>query len=90
MNNDYHFIINVKREATGHLQPHNQSTGSWTGFYITARKGLQVLSDTVGYFPTINATATEMATDAGILKRSKSIMNDLKVKSVALVFDQAI
>ena len=39
MNNKYLFIINVKGEATGYLQPHNQSAGSWTGFYITARKG---------------------------------------------------
>ena len=40
----------------------NQTIASWTGFYIQTRRDIVISQDTVGYLPTINAPATEMAT----------------------------
>ncbi len=67
-----------------------ETVSSWTGFNISVREGVSIYHDTVGYLPTINAPATEMATVAEILSRSKKIMTDLHIESVVLVFDQAL
>lgn len=68
----------------------NQSVCAWTGFNITVRIGMEVNTDSVGYLPTINAPATEMATASEILNQAKQIMNQLKITKVVLVFDQAL
>ena len=68
----------------------NQDVCSWTGFNILSRKGLEVNSDKIGYLPTINAPATQLATCAEILEKSKDVMKQLNLETIVLVFDQAL
>ena len=84
------FIKNLIWILLRQVEQINQSISSWTGFHITVRKGVEVINDTIGYLPTINAPATEMATVSEILNRSKNIMKDLHLQNVVLVFDQAL
>lgn len=69
---------------------HNQKVSGWTGFNIVVRDKVDIIKDNVGYLPTINAPATEMATIHEVLVQSKKIMNTLKLDSIVVVFDQAI
>ena len=59
-------------------------------FRITVHKGVIISNDTVGYPPIINVPANEMVTVDKILIKSNNIMNDLHIKSVVFVFDQAL
>jgi len=62
----------------------NQTIASWTGFNIQTRRDIVISQDTVGYLPTINAPATEMATVQEIIYQSLNIQN------IAVVMDQAL
>ena len=46
--------------------------------------------DVIGYLPTIDAPATDMATVHEALVQSLKIKNNLNLKSIGLVFDQAL
>ena len=63
----------------------------WTGFNISFRNEVHlVLQDITGHLPTIDAPATDMATVHEVLVQSVKIKNTLKLKSIVLVFDQAL
>ena len=67
-----------------------QKASSWTGFNISLRNKIQVSQDVIGYLPTIDTPATDMATVHEVLLQSLKIKNTLKVKNIVLVFDQAL
>jgi hypothetical protein len=71
------------------IDPENQKVPSWAGFNIKVRK-LHVSSDTIGYPPTINAPATDLATVSEILKQSDCIRENLNLQSIVVVMDQAL
>ena len=68
----------------------NQIIPSWTGFNILARNKLVVANDSVGYFPTLNAPATDMSTVYQVLTKSLQIKETLRLQNVVVVFDQAL
>ena len=57
---------------------------------ISVRNKVQVSQDVTGYLTTIDAPATDMATVHEVLVQSLKIKNTLKLKSIVLVFDQAL
>lgn len=67
-----------------------QKTSGWTGFNISVRNEVQVSKDNIGYLPTIDSPATDMATVHEVLVQSLKIKNTLKLNSIILVFDQAL
>ena len=67
-----------------------QKASGWTGFNISVRNKVQVSQDVIGYLQTIDAPATDMATVHEVLVQSLKIKNTLKLKSIVLVFDQAL
>lgn len=67
-----------------------QRVSSWTGFNISVRNKVQVSKDNIGYLPTINSPATDIATVHEVLLQSLKIKNSLQLKSIVLVFDQAL
>ena len=67
-----------------------QEASGWTGFNISVRRKVQVSQDVIGYLPTIDALATDMATVHEILVQSLKIKSTLKLKSIVLVFDQTL
>jgi hypothetical protein len=68
-----------------------QKTSGWTGFNISVRNQVQVSKDNIGYLPTIDSPATDMATvHEVLLVQSLKIKNQIKLKSIVLVFDQAL
>ena len=71
-------------------QMDNQTVPGWTGFNICTRDQVLVSEDNVGYLPTINAPATELTTVFEILKQSEQIREELLLKTVVVVLDQAL
>jgi hypothetical protein len=67
-----------------------QQASSWTGFNILTRDHMEVMADTVGYLPTINAPATEASTVQEVLQQSISIKSSLHLENIAVVLDQAL
>ena len=67
-----------------------QKVSGWTGFNISTRNEVEVCQDNIGYLPTIDAPATNMSTVHEILVRSLKIKDALHLKSIVLVFDQAL
>ena len=67
-----------------------QKPSGWTGFNISVRNEVPVSQDIIGYLPTIDAPATDMATVHEVLVQSLKIKNTLKLKSIVHVFDQAL
>ena len=65
-----------------------QEASGWTGFNISVRSKVQVSQDVIGYLPTIDAPATDMATVQEVLVQSLKIKSTFKLKSIVLVFDQ--
>ena len=51
---------------------------------------MTVRQDNIGYLPTINASATNLSTVYEILSQSEKIRETLSLKSIVLVFDQAL
>eukprot|EP00058_Branchiostoma_floridae_P000977 XP_002586465.1 hypothetical protein BRAFLDRAFT_106667 [Branchiostoma floridae] len=72
------------------LKQKEQSISSWTGFNIKSRSDVPVIPDNVCYLPTINAPATQMSTVYEILRQSLVIKDQLQLKKIVCVFDQAI
>ena len=70
--------------------PDEQIVNSWTGFNVLSRDDIEVMPDTLGYLPTINAPATEMTTVQEILRQSVAIQSSLHLQKIAVVFDQAL
>lgn len=62
----------------------------WTGLNISVCNEVEVRQDSVGYFPTINAPATNMSTVHEVLMRSVQIKDTLQLKSIMVVLDQAL
>ena len=67
-----------------------QKASGWTGFNIPVRNKVQVSQDVIGYLPTMDAPATDMATIHEVLVQWLKIKNTLKLKSIVLVFDQSL
>ena len=92
---DYHenqnYIESKDMNRLWALSRQNQSNvPSWTGFNICRRQGIDVSSDAIGYLPTINAPATDLATVFEILQRSLTIQRQLELPYIVCVVDQAI
>ena len=67
-----------------------QNISSWTGFNIKIRKENLVLRGTVENLPTIDSPATAMNTIYEVSMRARQIKDELRLKHVVVVFDQAI
>ena len=67
-----------------------QTVCGWTGFNILVRSETDVSQDNIGYLPTIDAPATNMSTVFEVLRQSVQIKGSLKLKSIVVVFDQAL
>ena len=67
-----------------------QEVSSWTGFNISTRMNDIVIKDTIGYLPTIDSPATAMNTVFEILSKAVQTKEKMKLKSIIVVFDQAI
>lgn len=68
----------------------NQPIPGWTGFNIRSRQNVTVTHSSIGYLPTINGPASDMATVYEIFVQSHKIMKTLDLKEIILVFDQAL
>ena len=68
----------------------NNGVSGWTGFNISTRNELSVSQDNVGYLPTINAPASNLSTVYEVLTQSLKIKDTLALKSIVVVFDQAL
>ena len=68
----------------------SQTISSCTGFNIQARSNVSVFKDTVGYLPTIDAPVTSMSTLYEVLCQAVRIKEALSLKSIVVIFDQAI
>ena len=64
-----------------------QEVSSRAGLHISVCNKVQVSQEVIGYLPTIDTPATDMAT---VHVKSLKIKNPLKLKSIVLVFDQAL
>ena len=75
------------------VRPHakkKRTARGWTGFNISVRNKVQVSRDVITYLPTIDVPTTDTATVHEFLVQSLEIKNTLKLKSIVLVFDQAL
>ena len=68
----------------------NQKVSGWTGYNILVCNEIEARQDNIGYLPTIDAPVTSMSTVHEILVRSQTIREALELKSIVLVFDQAL
>lgn len=64
-----------------------QEVSSWAGLHISVCNKVQVSQEVIGYLPTIDTPATDMAT---VHVKSLKIKNPLKLKSIVLVFNEAL
>lgn len=62
----------------------------WTGFNIALQRNLPLQKSAIHYLPVIEASPTEMATVNTIIKYSIDMADNLGLKHIVLVFDQAI
>ena len=67
-----------------------QTVCEWTGFNILSTDDTEFSKDNIGYLPTIDAPATNMSTVFEVLSKSLKIKDTLQLKSIVLVFDQAL
>ena len=63
---------------------------SWTGFNINLHKNKFIIRSNVNYFGCLDASATAMCTIYYMMERSLQIKDQLNVKSIVCVYDQAI
>ena len=68
----------------------DQCIPGWTAFNGEAKKADTRRKHTVTYLPAINAPPTTNSTVIKILQRSVQISDELKLKAITVVFDQAI
>ena len=62
----------------------------WTGFHTLLHSSKIPPLSTIAYLPVIDASPTEMSTVYTILMKSTKIADQLELKTIVLVFDQAI
>ena len=67
-----------------------QTVPSWTGFNISVRNDVAVVSTAIGYLDCINASASEISTIHQVLQRCLKIKESLNLSSMVCVFDEAI
>ena len=63
---------------------------SWTGFNINLQKNKFIIRRNVGYLDCLDAPATAMCTVYYMMERSLQAKDQLNVKSIVCVYDQAI
>ena len=63
---------------------------SWTGFNIKLRENKQINQSNIGYLDCLDAPATDMSTIYHMMQRSVKIKEQLKLRSIVCVYDQAI
>ena len=63
---------------------------SWTCFFIDLNKNLTVKRNNIGYLDCLDPPATEMSTIYFMMERSLRTKDQLQLKSVVCVYDQAI
>jgi len=63
---------------------------SWTGFYIKLSENTPVRKSNIGYLDCLDAPATEFSTIYYMMERAIRIKDQLNLKSVVCVYDQAI
>ena len=68
----------------------NDNISGWTGFNISTRNKVAVSQDVIGYLPTINGPASNISTVYEVLLQSNKIRASLSLKSIVIVFDQAL
>ena len=62
----------------------------WTLFFIDLNKNLTAKQSNIGYVDCLHAPATEMSTIYFMMERSLRIKDQLQLKSIVSVYDQAI
>ena len=72
------------------IDTENKKVSSWIGFNIKTRDQLPVSADVVEYLPTINASATDLATVFERLNEGEEIRKKLVLDSIVVVMDQAL
>ena len=68
----------------------NYIVPSWTGFNILIRNEMPILHSNIQYLTSIDSPATEMSTVITVLDRSLKIKDQLRLKYIVCVFEQAI
>ena len=63
---------------------------SWTGFNINLHKNKFIIHSNVGYLDCLDAPATAMCTIYYMMERSLQIKDQLNLKSIVCIYDQAI
>ena len=63
---------------------------SWTGFFINLSDNIPIRASNIGYLDCLDAPSTEMSTVYYMMERSLRIKDQLKLKSIVCVYDQAI
>ena len=58
---------------------------SWTGFNILVRKDRMRIKDRVGYFPSVNAPASSIATIHEMFVRAIKIKEELQLSGIVFV-----
>ena len=62
----------------------------WTGFFIDLNKNLTVKPSNIGYLDCLDAPATEMSTIYFMMERSLRIKDQLQLKLIVCLYNQAI
>ena len=68
----------------------NYIVSSWTGFNILIRNEMPILHSNIQYLTSVDSPATEMSTVITVLDRCLKIKEQLRLKYIVCVFDQAI
>ena len=63
---------------------------SWAGFNINLHKNKFIIRSNVGYLDYLNVPATAMCTIYYMMERSLQIKDQLNLKSIVCIYDQAI
>ena len=67
-----------------------QTIPSWTGFNISVRNNITVVTTSIGYLDCIDASASGISTITQVLHRCLKIKDSLNLPSIFCVFDEAI
>ena len=68
----------------------NYAVPSWTGFNISIRNEMPILSSNIQYLTSIDSPATEMCTVIAVLDCCLKIKGQLRLNYIVCVFHQAI
>ena len=67
-----------------------QMIPSWTGFIISVRSNITVVTTSIGYLDCIDASTSDISTINQVLHRCLKIKDSLNLPSIVCVFDEAI